>query len=65
MSGTPEGSKRAAATNKMRYGNEFYRLIGKAGGIKSRGGGFASLTREQLQEMGRKGGTKSKRGKSA
>jgi hypothetical protein len=42
MAGTKLGGQRAAATNKQRYGLDFYKMIGKAGGTKSRGGGFAS-----------------------
>lgn len=41
MAGTVEGGKRAAASNKQRYGADFYKQIGKAGGHKSKGGGFA------------------------
>ncbi|MDN4611458.1 hypothetical protein [Arthrobacter burdickii] len=41
MAGTVEGGKKAAATNKQRYGLSFYRQIGKTGGKRSRGGGFA------------------------
>ena len=58
--GTVEGGKKAAATNKMRYGVEFYRTIGKMGGVKSRGGGFA-YDREVAREAGRKGGRNGKR----
>lgn len=38
---TPEGAKQAAKTNKEKYGDNFYSKIGRLGGIKSRGGGFA------------------------
>jgi general stress protein YciG len=41
MAGTVEGGNRAAASNKQRYGADFYKQIGRAGGVKSRGGGFA------------------------
>lgn len=58
--GTVEGGKKAAATNKMRYGVEFYRTIGKMGGVKSRGGGFA-YDRDIAREAGRLGGLTSKR----
>ena len=58
--GTVEGGKKAAATNKMRYGVEFYRTIGKVGGIKSRGGGFAA-NRDLAREAGRIGGRNGKR----
>lgn len=42
MSGTVKCGKKAAATNKQRYGMNFYGAIGRLGGLKSRGGGFAS-----------------------
>ena len=58
--GTIEGGRKAAATNKMRYGVEFYRTIGKMGGVKSRGGGFA-YNRDLAREAGRVGGLLSKR----
>ncbi len=44
MAGTARGGRKAAATNKMRYGANFYEwMAGKLplGGRKSRGGGFA------------------------
>ncbi|BCW78310.1 hypothetical protein [Arthrobacter sp. NicSoilC5] len=41
MPGTAIGGKKAAASNKQRYGADFYRQIGRAGGKKSKGGGFA------------------------
>ncbi len=42
MAGTIEGGRLAAETNKKRYGEGFYRGIGKLGGQKSRNGGFAA-----------------------
>lgn len=63
MPGTREGGLKAAATNKQRYGNAFYQGIGKVGGTKSRGGGFAKDP-ELAREAGRKGGKISRRGKS-
>lgn len=70
MAGTIEGGRKAAATNKAKYGREFYAHIGSIGGKKSRGGGFASdkvgkdgLTgAERAREAGRKGGLISRRG---
>lgn len=55
MAGTREGGLKAAATNKLRYSDEFYRLIGAAGGAKSTGGGFAA-NHELARKAGRKGG---------
>lgn len=63
MGATREGGLKAAITNKMRYGEDFYRKIGTLGGKKSRGGGFAA-NRELASIVGRKGGLKSRRGKS-
>lgn len=62
MPGTREGGRKAAATNKLRYGPDFYPNIGKLGGINSRGGGFKKGS-ELAVEAGRKGGKASKRPK--
>ena len=63
MAGTRDGGKKAAATNKMRYGLNFYEAIGKVGGMKSRGGGFTNNS--QLARLaGQKGGRASRRPKS-
>lgn len=63
MSGTKEGSKKAAATNKAKYGSDFYKRIGSIGGKLGRTGGFAA-NRELASIAGRKGGLKSRRGPS-
>jgi len=42
MSGVREGGLKAAKTNKEKYGEDFYKNIGRMGGSKSRTGGFAS-----------------------
>ena len=42
MSGNKKGGLKTAATNKILYGEDFYKKIGAMGGKKSRGGGFAS-----------------------
>jgi general stress protein YciG len=62
MAGTRSGGLKAAATNKQRFGMNFYVEIGRRGGTISRGGGFAkdpSLARE----AGAKGGRASRRTK--
>ena len=41
MAGTKAGGIKAAATNKQRYGMNFYEQIGRKGGTLSSGGGFA------------------------
>lgn len=67
MSGTLDGGRAAAITNKVRHGDDFYKVIGQKGGKKgSKDGvikGFAAMSFEKRSEAGRKGGTKSKRTK--
>ncbi len=60
MAGTQAGGRHAAATNKQRYGLDFYKQIGRKGGKISRGGGFA-MNPELAREAGIKGGRASKR----
>lgn len=70
MAGTREGGKKAAETNKKRYGHNFYRLLGEEGGKIGRNGGFASekvgsdgLTgKERAKLVGSIGGKASRRG---
>lgn len=70
MSGTLEGGRKAALTNKLRHGEGFYATIGKKGGMNGHTGGFASdvtgkdgLTgKERARIAGRKGGLISRRG---
>ena len=59
MPGNKSGGLKAAATNRQRYGVEFYKTIGRLGGLKSTGGGFTDP--ELAREAGRKGGAISKR----
>jgi general stress protein YciG len=61
MAGTQMGGRKAAATNKERYGLHFYEQIGRKGGQISTGGGFA-VNRELAVEAGRRGGKASRRG---
>jgi general stress protein YciG len=63
MSGTISGGQKAAATNKDKYGSDFYQRIGAMGGKNGRTGGFAA-NRELASIAGRKGGLKSRRGSS-
>lgn len=62
MSGTVEGGRRAAETNKRRYGPTFFKDVGQLGGLKSRGGGFAKDP-DLAREAGRRGGLASRRKK--
>lgn len=60
MGGTVEGGKKAAATNKLKHGEDFYQKIGQRGGRNGHTGGFCD--RELARRAGRLGGLKSKRG---
>lgn len=67
MAGTKEGGLKAAATNKAKYGEDYYKKIGpksvkgwEANGRKPRG---FSVNREVASAAGRKGGLISKRRK--
>ncbi len=62
MAGTKAGGKAAAATNKKKYGADFYAKIGAVGGSKSNTGGFAA-NRELARIAGKKGGMISRRTK--
>lgn len=61
MAGTKAGGLKAAATNKNKYGDNFYRDIGRKGGRASNTGGFAANP-ELARIAGAKGGRISKRG---
>lgn len=63
MAGTKEGGKAAAATNKQKYGADFYARIGRQGGKLGRTGGFYA-NRELASIAGAIGGRKSRRGKA-
>jgi general stress protein YciG len=60
MAGTIKGGQRAAATNKAKYGKDFYARIGAMGGKVGRTGGFYA-NRELAREAGRRGGRISRR----
>lgn len=62
MAGTKLGGKRAAQTNKAKYGEGFYAKIGAMGGKKGTTGGFFA-NRELARTAGAKGGRKSRRTK--
>lgn len=62
MAGTKAGGRAAAATNKSKYGRDFYARIGAIGGKKGRTGGFYA-NRELARIAGAKGGRISRRSK--
>ena len=56
MSGTIEGGKRAASTNRRRHGDDFYKKIGSISGSKSRPDRRPfHMNRELARMAGRKG----------
>ena len=61
MAGTKAGARKAAATNKKRYGDNFYAVIGRKGGQNGTTGGFAANP-ELARIAGAKGGRISRRG---
>lgn len=62
MPGNREGGLKAARTNKKRYGEDFFRMIGSKGGQAktSKPKGFAA-DRQRAKEAGHKGGRRSRR----
>ncbi len=65
MAGTKQGGMAAAATNKQKYGNDFYSKIGAKGGKNGKTGGFAAgdAGRERARVYGAVGGRISRRTK--
>ena len=64
MAGTKAGGQAAAATNKKKYGADFYAKIGAQGGKRGRTGGFFA-NRELARLAGAKGGRISRRTKKS
>ncbi|MGH7142303.1 MAG: hypothetical protein ACREF5_02420 [Candidatus Saccharimonadales bacterium] len=62
MAGTKAGGKAAAATNKAKYGADFYSKIGAVGGKKGHTGGFYA-NRQLARVAGARGGRISRRNK--
>ena len=63
MAGTKAGGFAASQTNKTKYGQDFYSVIGSKGGRKGRTGGFYA-NRELARQAGAIGGRISRRGPS-
>lgn len=63
MAGTKAGGQKAALTNRIRHGKDFYARIGAKGGKLGTTGGFAA-NRELARKAGRKGGMISRRSKA-
>jgi hypothetical protein len=63
MAGTKQGGQAAAATNKKKYGADFYAKIGSKGGKLGRTGGFFA-NRDLARAAGAKGGRISRRTKT-
>lgn len=62
MAGTIEGGKKAKATNKRKYGEDFYARIGQKGGsVQRRESRPFFVDRELAESAGRKGGQISRR----
>jgi len=62
MAGTAEGGKKATQANIAKWGPDFYRTIGRAGGSRRVAKGFA-MNRELAAKAGQLGGRISKRTK--
>jgi hypothetical protein len=67
MAGTKAGGERAAATNKKKYGSDFYAKIGAKGGTNGHTGGFAAGEegRARARKYGAIGGRISRRTKKS
>lgn len=67
MTGTRSGGLKAAETNRILHGEDFYARIGAKGGsvLTDKPRGFASMSIRKVKKAGRKGGLKSRRGPSA
>ncbi|HET9850233.1 MAG TPA: hypothetical protein VFP35_01230 [Candidatus Saccharimonadales bacterium] len=62
MAGTKNGGQKAAATNKSKYGKDFYAKIGQMGGKMGHTGGFYA-NRDLARKAGAVGGRISRRTK--
>jgi general stress protein YciG len=62
MAGNVLGGKKAAQTNKAKYGENYYKEIGSLGGKAKVPKGFALMDPKKLSEISGKGGRISRRG---
>ena len=63
MSGSRDGGRKAAETNKKKYGKDFYANIGRKGGRKSHPETrYFAMHPEVAKNAGAKGGRTSRRG---
>lgn len=62
MAGTKAGGKKAAETNKKKYGEDYYIVNGAKGGKLGHTGGFYA-NRDLASSAGAKGGRISRRGR--
>lgn len=63
MSGSRDGGRKAAETNKKKYGKDFYANIGRKGGKKSHPETrYFAMHPEVAKNAGAKGGRTSRRG---
>lgn len=63
MTGTKSGGLKCRDTNYKKYGKDFYRNMGRKGGLVCGRKGFA-VNPELAKKAGRIGGLKSRRGKA-
>lgn len=66
MAGTIKGGRKAAIKNKA-YDPDFYKKIGRKGGLGGKGTarGFALMSKKRVKELGRKGGSANRPKKAA
>lgn len=62
MPGSSRGGRKAAATNKAKYGEDYYKKIGTKGGARSNTGGFWHAKYvlgdvDKIRKAGSKGGS--------
>jgi hypothetical protein len=64
MAGTKQGGLNAAATNKAKFGDDYYVKLGAVGGkVKGQPKGFAAMDKDKVRAAGAKGGKISRRPK--